>query len=201
MKLAQLITSGIIALTMASNSTAGDHSKHLKRSSYKTVVVDVACDARTYAATGLENVAAEGEEPDLQEVRGSTFIVNGIILPGYTIPKGDGFDFDAAAKKSRGKWVCRGTYNFSLAEIFGEAEEVPHVSTTQHYLFGKKEGLVQRTMMVSEGNEGGATTHRAITGGTGKYRGVIGEVKQEFLGLNSTGFENFRFTFKVKIDR
>ena len=38
----------------------------------------------------------------------------------------------------------------------------------------------------------------AVLGGTGRYRGVIGEVQQETLGMNSTGFENFRFTFTIR---
>lgn len=40
--------------------------------------------------------------------------------------------------------------------------------------------------------------YRVVTGGTGRYRGVIGEVEEEMLGFNATGFENVRFTFKIR---
>jgi hypothetical protein len=52
--------------------------------------------------------------------------------------------------------------------------------------------------LVSVGEEGGVTTHRVVSGGTGAYRGMIGEVKQEVLGVNSSGLYNFRFTFTVR---
>jgi len=34
--------------------------------------------------------------------------------------------------------------------------------------------------------------------GTGVYRGMTGEVKEELLGVNSTGLFNLRFTFTVR---
>ena len=52
--------------------------------------------------------------------------------------------------------------------------------------------------LMREGPEFGVTTHRVVLGGTGHYRGMIGEVKQETLGSNSTGFGNFRFTFTIR---
>jgi hypothetical protein len=58
--------------------------------------------------------------------------------------------------------------------------------------------------LFTEGNEGnvGVTTHRTVTGGTGHFRGVIGEVRQETIGVNRNGAPDglfdLRFTFKVK---
>ena len=52
--------------------------------------------------------------------------------------------------------------------------------------------------LFSEGPEFGATTHRVVLGGTGRYRGVIGEVQEEQLGVNTTGFVNYRYTFTIR---
>ena len=39
---------------------------------------------------------------------------------------------------------------------------------------------------------------RVVLGGTGGFRGVIGEVLEENIGENKLGFCNFRVTFKVR---
>jgi len=149
----------------------------------ETIVIDVACDGRTYAPIGLDpDTGVEG--------RGTTFIVNGRIFPGGTIPDGDGFDLDNTPG-TLGKWVCRGMWNFSLEEVLNGA--TPHVSTTQHYLFDAVNSLM------SEGPEGShEAINRVVLGGTGRFRGFVGEVQEQFLGYNITGLENFRFTFKIR---
>jgi hypothetical protein len=148
---------------------------------WQTIVFDVACDGRTYAPNGLDPTKHT-------EIRGTTFIVDGKIYPGGTIARGDGFDLDATPGIG-GKWVCRGTYNVRLEEFL--AGVAPSVSTTWHLLFDARNALM------TEGQEGG-TVRRVVLGGTGRYRAFVGEVNEEVLGFNSTGFENFRFTFKVR---
>jgi hypothetical protein len=173
----------VIALLGVAASRHGNDDDDSRRHDgpWQTIVVDVACDGRTYAPNGLDPNTGT-------EVRGTTFIVDGKIFPGGTIPRGDGFDLDATPGTG-GKWVCRGTYNVSLEEFL--AGVVPSVSTTWHLLFDARNALM------TEGQEGG-TVNRVVLGGTGRYRGVVGEVYEEVLGFNSTGFENFRFTFKIR---
>lgn len=149
---------------------------------WQTLVYDVTLDGRTYAVNGVDPVKGT-------EIRGTTFIVDGKIYPGGTIPRGDGLDIDARPG-SIAKWVCRGTYNISLEEF--QAGVAPAVSTLWQILFDARNALM------TEGQEGNATVHRVVVGGTGRYRGVVGEVKEELLGYNATGFENFRFTFKIR---
>ena len=111
-------------------------------------------------------------------------------LAGGTIPVGDSFDLDSTPG-TIGKWVCRGTWNFSPEEVLNGA--TPHVSTTQHYLFDAVNSLM------SEGPEGShEAINRVVLGGTGRFRGFVGEVQEQFLGYNITGLENFRFTFKIR---
>jgi hypothetical protein len=116
-------------------------------------------------------------------------------LPGGTIAPGNGLDIDTLTG-SIGTWVTRGTFNVDLSQILAGAH--PVLSATQYYLFSPTGGLDGEEALMSEGPEFGATTHRVVLGGTGSYRGVIGEVQQETLGMNSTGFGNFRFTFTIR---
>ncbi|MDQ3684674.1 MAG: hypothetical protein M3430_03625 [Acidobacteriota bacterium] len=152
----------------------------------RTIVVDVACDARTYRT----NRGA----PITDAMRGDSFIVNGKIFPGGTIPAGgtpeEPGDFDPDAPGSVGDWTCSGIYNFDFSEI--QLGAVPHTASTQLYQFGREGALV------SEGLEGGIKVIRAVTGGTGRFSGAVGEVIEEPIGVNRTGLFNIRFTFKLK---
>jgi hypothetical protein len=42
------------------------------------------------------------------------------------------------------------------------------------------------------------SARRAVLGGTGQFRDIVGETKEENIGENSTGFCNLRVTFSVK---
>jgi hypothetical protein len=180
------ISAAILAvLAIASVSLRGDEDK--RSSGWKQMVIDVACDATTFRL----NTASPS---DTGPVRGSTFIVNGKIYPGGTISAGNGFDINTPGRI--GTWVCRGAFNFSISEI--QAGSAPGQSSTQSYLFSPTGSMAVDDSLASVGEEGGVTTHRVVSGGTGVYRGLIGEVKQEILGVNSSGLFNFRFTFTVR---
>ena len=144
-------------------------------------MIDVANDARSA-------VPPIGAEPK----RGDTLLVSGKIYPGGTIAAGDGLDIETLTG-SIGTLIIRGTFNVDLSQLLAGAH--PALFTTHDYLFGALDG---EDSLMSDGQELGATTHRVVLGGTGRYRGVIGEVQQESLGMNSTGFENFRFRFTIR---
>ncbi|MGH7973217.1 MAG: hypothetical protein ACREIC_31240, partial [Limisphaerales bacterium] len=92
--------------------------------------------------------------------------------------------------------VCRGAFNFSIQEIMNGS--APAQSSTQNYLYDPSGSLAVTDSLASVGEEGGVTTHRVVSGGTGAFRGVVGEVQQEILGVNSSGLFDFRFTFTVR---
>jgi hypothetical protein len=155
---------------------------------WKQLVIDVANDARTSA---LIQVNAADTLPK----RGATFIVNGRIFPGGTIPTGNGFDIDSTG--GIGTSVTRATFNFDANQQFTGGD--PLLTSTQDYLFSPAGALNGEDSLMSGGQESIiASTHRVVLGGTGIYRGTIGEVKQEVLGANNTGFLNFRFTFTIR---
>lgn len=149
-------------------------------------VVDVANDNNTYM-----QIPVVGPPPLNDSLSGTTFVIKGKIFPAGTIT-GPGFDPNQAG--SIGDWVCRGVFTKDGAAMApGVSQEV---DTTQMFLLPD-----DRKAIWTEGVEGdqGVTEHRAVIGGTGELHGATGEVIQEtFLGLNSTGGFDSRFTFRIK---
>jgi hypothetical protein len=153
------------------------------RDDEKTFSVDVAIDGSTLALNN--NDPANPANP----VRGTTFTVTGKIFPGGTIPAGI-TPFDPNQPGSIGTWVCSGVFVADVADIFSEKAKIVFLFTDdQNALF-------------TEGLEGsvGTTTHRIVVGGTGKYRDLVGQERQETVGLNlnGKGLFDIHFTFKLK---
>ena len=166
----------------------GDHS------STQTFVLDVAIDAHTL---GLNNDPTASGTPQ----RGTTFIVNGKIYPGGTIPSGvTPFD-PSTAPGSIGTWICRGVFLADFADIFVNGTAKVAFDTTQMFLFPD-----DNNALFTEGFEGNldVTTHRTVLGGTGRFRRVVGTVKQETIGVNrngaADGLFDLRFTFMVETE-
>lgn len=148
----------------------------------KELIIDVACDARTFLQNHVDPTASGSH-------RGDTFIVAGKIYPGGTIPMGNGI-FSPDNPGSIGNWICRGVWMVSSEDLANGAS--PAFDTTQIYLLPD-----ETKQIISEGLEGPAPTLRAVIGGTGSMAGVRGQVRQELLGTNVTGLFNFRFSFDV----
>jgi len=184
---ATLALLGIAAASPRGHEAQGHDGKH-SEARWKTIVIDVAVDART----GSLNSASP---TDTEPKRGATAILNGKIYPGGTIAAGNGLDIDTLTG-SIGTWITRKTFNVDLSQIVAGAH--PALSATQYYLFSPTGVSDGEEALFSEGPEFGATTHRVVLGGTGRYRGVIGEVQEETLGSNSTGFANERYTFTIR---
>lgn len=151
-----------------------------------TLVLDVVVDGRSFVLNPKDETAAA-------PARGDTFMIRGNIYPGGTITPGGtaenpGFDIDAL-EGAIGDWNCRGTFRLDWADIL--VGVTPHVMSTQHYL------LDSGDWMVSDGPEGGINVTRPILGGTGRYVGARGQVRQETIGVNETGMDVLRLTFTV----
>ena len=155
-----------------------------------TLEIDVACDGRTWRHNHLDG-------PGGTVKRGDTFIVNGKVYPAGTISQGLSGPSQAGGI---GTWICRGWFYHGLEEIIEGA--VPHVITTQLYLFDNFDGLV------TDGAEGGEFVVRSITGGYGKYSGARGVATEVDVEENDTlitlgeGIQvpatNIRFAFELE---
>lgn len=154
----------------------------------KTLIVDVAIDGSTLALNNNDPAVAS-------PVKGTTFTVTGKIFPGGTIPAGI-TSFDPNQPGSIGTWVCSGVFVADAADIFaGKAKIAFH--TNQIFMFPD-----DHNALFTEGLEGsvGTTTHRIVAGGTGPFRGLVGQERQETIGLNlnGNGLFDLHFTFKLK---
>jgi hypothetical protein len=187
------IVAGVLSAVVALSGRpiAVGASERESHDNTQTFVVDVAIDAHTL---GLNNDPAAAGTPK----RGTTFIVNGKIYPGGTIPSGvTAFD-PATAPGSIGTWICRGVFLADFTDIFVNGSASVAFDTTQMFLFPN-----DGNALFTEGLEGnlGVTTHRAVTGGTGRFRRVTGTLKQQTIGVNrngaADGLFNLRFTFTV----
>jgi len=143
--------------------------------------VDVAEDFTRFVFTPV----TPGAAPE----RGATFITEGALFPAGTIPD-DPTDFDPGKAGSTGKWICSGTHLVAASEI--PAASVWVVTDQLYQLPG------QEQMLTTSGTEGGTLSIRAVTGGTGAFKGWIGEQRQRFLGFNKTGGVNLRVTFRLR---
>jgi hypothetical protein len=161
------------------------------RDDAKTFRVDVAIDGTTLALNN--NDPASPANP----IRGATFTVTGKIFPGGTIPSGI-TSFDPNQPGSIGTWVCSGVFVADAADIFGGKAKIAF-HTNQIFLFPD-----DHNALFTEGLEGsvGTTTHRVVVGGTGRFQGLVGQERQETIGLNldGKGLFDIHFTFKLKRD-
>ena len=175
----------VLGAAISSGSISTTAQAAPAEAAWEEIVIDVACDGYSTRMVGL------GE--DGFPARGTTFIFDGKIYPGNSIPTGPVFDY--ATQGDIGTWHCRGTFHLDWSEIL--TGKVPHVATIQHFYFGAPGDMLAPDSLRCEGMEGGVTS-LVVFGGTGKYRAVIGEAKMESIGSNNTGNPNFRFTFKVR---
>ncbi len=163
------------------------------------LVLDCACLGDTWRMTTFP------DGPDEGDLRGSTFYVEGILYPEGHIGDGDGFVPDRNG--AVGLWTCRGNF------LVHPGRPEPHVMSNQEYILGliDADNLFPPDMITTVGLEGTdqnfVRTHRAITGGTGNYRGATGECSEYFTGTNSTVFfddptanaPNIRFEFDLTL--
>ena len=127
---------------------------------------------------------------DTEPKRGSWFLTEGNIFPPHTI-QGDGSTFDPNSPGAIGRWICRGTHLVSLTDILNGAPL--WVATQQTYLLPN-----DRRLITTDGTEGNIPLVRAVTGGTGIFRGYVGEQHQQFLGFNTKNGVNLRVTFVLR---
>lgn len=143
------------------------------------LTVDVAEDFSQFVYTPV----TPGDVPR----RGSTFITEGNIFPAGTIA-GDGASFDPNGPGALGRWYCRGIHLVGLPEILAGAPLWVHTAQ----LFALPDN---KRSLASDGVEGNSLTVRPVTGGTGSFKGYVGQQRQQLLGFNASGGVNLRVTF------
>lgn len=150
-----------------------------------TITLDVALDGRTFVVNRVEPSAGSIN-------RGDTFVLNGKIFNGGTIPIGgtktEPSSVGPDTSGSIGDWIGRGTYLVDSAEL--STAKIQR-ATTNYFL------LPNKARIVTEGFEGASDITRVVTGGLRQYDGARGNTTVERLGINSTGAYNLRFIFTL----
>lgn len=173
-----LALSGVALGAGAAGGVVGSRSGMSSRR--QTLAIEVACLGPTMRNTDPSNKADDGDFRN-------AFMVEGLLFPQGTI-LGDGFI--PVEDRSIGRWICRGWF------INDSARPQPHISSTQDYVFARisAEQPFARDLITSAGIEGtdkrNVVWYRAVTGGTGKYFGAIGEHAQSFFAENATTFSD-----------
>ena len=161
--------------------------------------VDVAMNGLTFFDFE-DNPGNPGVPPN-----GSPFIIQGYIYPGGTFDKHgnlSGVNADGSPEfpdRVIGTWICRGWH---LQD--GDAFTGPVVATTQIFDFSKSQAGTHT--IVTDGIELadlGVPFNRAITGGTGIFQRVGGDMRQTYVWddpdyLNASGGFNTSFNFHFR---
>ena len=124
------------------------------------------------------------------------FVIQGYIYPAGTLGFDTGINEDGTAEfpdQVIGLWTCSG-WLLPIRETPSGALLGP--TTTQIYELDPD--TTGDNMIITTGFEGvslGATTIRAIIGGTGEYSTLRGEQNQQVVGVNLTGSPNYAMQF------
>lgn len=155
-----------------------------------TIRFDVAEDGKRF-------VWGEPRFDDDLPAAGASYISSGYIYPAGTLSDtSDGVNADGSPEfpdQVLGDWYCYGWYTGEGAHT----TDGPWVLSTQYYNFGGEWG---EASLVSEGYvlaETGGTVNRAITGGTGPFATVRGEMADTSLGFNETEGTNARYEVTI----
>jgi hypothetical protein len=130
---------------------------------------------------------------------GDTFILEGTIYPAGTLPRGKANN-DPEAPGGIGKYRVRGTFTADFANFEKAVNRLPGANpeagfVTEIYSFHEGETSIMTDGIWPNAN---FSARRVVLGGTGQFRDIVGEIKEENIGENASGFCNLRITFLVK---
>jgi hypothetical protein len=159
-----------------------------------TFTVDVAESTVNYKQNDVD--PSEGQ--DVFSL-GDTFILEGTIYPAGTLPRGKANN-DPDAPGGIGKYRVRGTFTADFANFEKAVNGLPGANpdagfVTEIYSFHEGETSIMTDGIWPNAN---FSARRVVLGGTGQFRDIVGEINEENIGENSSGFCNLRVTFLVR---
>ena len=130
---------------------------------------------------------------------GDTFIQDGHVFPGGTIPMGK-TNFDPNAPGAIGQYRARGTFTTDFANFERAAAQDKNAAPALAFATEMFSFENDRSIILTDGTWPNAyfSAQRVVLGGTGSFGAVVGEVHEENIGENKDGFCNFRVTFKIR---
>jgi hypothetical protein len=206
-----------VAALLVGPSSAAEAAAGGPENAARRRTIDVSCNANSIRFVGPQgpnpnNPGDLGPHP----YYGASFVVQGTIYPAATFAS-EGFDSGLMANGTAefpdrvvGNWICRGWF---VGDSDGDGFITPEDDDARGGIFTPEGKFVATTQiydldlehpgaetLVSDGIELidlNTPFRRAVTGGTGRFRGAEGQVVQTAVGVNATGLFNFEFVFKV----
>jgi hypothetical protein len=163
------------------------------RDEFEAFTVDVTQDASTNAQNNLD--PSKGQDT---LSRGDTFIVDGALYAAHTLQ--DGIDDPDANEHPIGSYRLRGTTLVKNTEeylrAFAGDLTAPEAMffATDEFSFGGGNTILTEGIWPNSNR----SAVRAVIGGTGRFRGVVGEASMRNIGEGSNKFCNARVTFKIR---
>ena len=166
--------------------------------SQRNFTLDVAMNS----ATAGVNAPSGGVVPQ----RSFVGVFNGNIYPRGTLRRNSD-TFDPASDGEIGTWRCHFTALNDVAFPTGTKDSLdfPLTGAVTYYFQLKRTGYDRAESMLmvmglnSHTFDDGDNVRRvlAVVGGTGRFAGASGEVREIVLGRNSSGARNLRFRFRL----
>lgn len=134
-------------------------------------------------------------------------IFNGNIYPEGTLESGSN-GFDPTTDGEIGTWRCLFTGLNDVAFPTGTPQSLdfPLTGAVTYYFQLKRTGYDREESMImvmglnshTFDDRDSVSRVLAVVGGTGRFAGATGEVRETVLGRNSTGARNLRFRFRLR---
>ncbi|HZQ54925.1 MAG TPA: hypothetical protein VFB14_22180 [Bryobacteraceae bacterium] len=192
-------TALIVPLVSLANNKPVDQSDNLfanwADNEVRTFSVDAALGVHYYQNS---KHPAETRKNPLAFSEGDTFYQDGAVYPEGTIPPGSN-TFDLNTPGAIGTYNVRGTWITDLAHfdlaVAHDASAPPEMAfATEILTFGDDGSAIMTDGMYPNAY---FSARRVVLGGTGRFRGVTGEVEAENIGETAYGC-NFRLKFKIR---
>jgi hypothetical protein len=147
-----------------------------------TFTVDVAESTVNYRQNNVDR--SEGQDVFSP---GDTFILQGTIYPAGTLPRGKANN-DPNAPGGIGKYRVRGAYTADFANFEKAVEGLPGASPEIGFVTEIYSLHEDGTSILTDGiwPNDHFSARRVVLGGTGQFRDIVGEIKEENIGENST---------------
>lgn len=153
----------------------------------ETFTVDVALNGATLIVNHVDPT-----QPPMVPFPGDVLVISGTMYKGGTLPSG--MAENDPNDPGIGKILCRALILVEPTDLTTPAASF----VSELYSFSNDN---QTVIADGPGANLYATVLRAVLGGTGHFEGVTGEITEENIGMNSTGFCNLRITFHLKRNR
>lgn len=161
---------------------------------FENFTVDVTQDDKTY---GQNNVDPSKPQDSLS--RGDTFMADGALYPGRTLKAGSNQDpgpndHPIGSYRQRGTTLLKNTEEFLRAVAGDTTAPDAMFFATEEFSFGDGNTILTEGIWPNAHR----SAVRVVIGGTGRFRGVVGEEFIVNIGEGTNKFCNARVTFKIR---